>query len=33
MKKGLLGGITLGIIIFITIVCAVICIERVPVGY
>ena len=33
MKKGLLGGVTLGIIIFITIVCAVICIERVPVGY
>ena len=33
MKKGLLGGITLGIIIFVTIVCAVICIERVPVGY
>lgn len=33
MKKGLLGGITLGIIIFVVIVCAVICIERVPVGY
>lgn len=33
MKKGLLGGVTLGIIMFFTIICMVICIERVPVGY
>lgn len=33
MKKGLLGGITLGAIIIFAILCAIICIERVPVGY
>lgn len=33
MKKGLLGGITLGAIIIVTIICMIICIERVPVGY
>lgn len=33
MKKGLLGGVTFGIIMFFTIICMVICIERVPVGY
>ena len=33
MKKGLLGGVTFGIILFFTIICMVICIERVPVGY
>ena len=33
MKKGLLGGVTLAIIMFFTIICMVICIERVPVGY
>ena len=33
MKKGLLGGITLGAIIVVTIICMIICIERVPVGY
>ena len=33
MKKGLLGGVTFGIILFFTITCMVICIERVPVGY
>ena len=33
MKKGLLGGVTFGIIMIFTIICMVICIERVPVGY
>lgn len=33
MKKGLIGGITLGAIIIVTIICMIICIERVPVGY
>ena len=33
MKKGLLGGVTFGIIMFFTIICMVLCIERVPVGY
>ena len=33
MKKGLLGGISLAIIIVIAILCAIVCIERVPVGY
>ena len=33
MKKGLLGGITLGAIILITLLCAIVCIEKVPVGY
>lgn len=33
MKKGLLGGVTFGIILFFAIICMVICIERVPVGY
>lgn len=32
-KKGLLGGITLGVIIVVVLLCAVICIEKVPVGY
>lgn len=32
-KKGLLGGITLGIIILVVMFCAIICIEKVPVGY
>jgi len=32
-KKGLLGGITLGIIILLVLFCMIICIERVPVGY
>jgi len=33
MKKGLLGGITLGVIIVVVLLCAIICIEKVPVGY
>lgn len=33
MKKGLLGGITLGVIIVVALLCAVVCIEKVPVGY
>lgn len=32
-KKGLLGGITLGIIFLLVLFCMVVCIERVPVGY
>ena len=33
MKKGLLGGVTFRIIMVFVIICMVICIERVPVGY
>lgn len=33
MKKGLLGGISLAIIIFLTVICLIICTERIPVGY
>lgn len=33
MKKGLLGGITLGIFIVIGLLCMIVCIEKVPVGY
>ena len=32
-KKGLLGGITLGAVIVLVLLCAIICIEKVPVGY
>ena len=33
MKKGLIGGISLGIVLLLTIICTVVCIERTPVGY
>lgn len=33
MKKGLLGGISLGVIIVFALLCAIVCIEKVPVGY
>jgi len=33
MKKGLLGGISLAVIIVVALLCAIVCIERVPVGY
>ena len=33
MKKGLIGGISLGIVLLLTIICTVVCIERIPVGY
>ena len=33
MRKGLLGAISLGVIIFITLICIIMCVERVPVGY
>lgn len=33
MKKGLLGGISLAVIIVVALLCAVVCIEKVPVGY
>lgn len=33
MKKGLLGGISLAIIIFLTVICLITCTERIPVGY
>lgn len=33
MKKGFLGGVSLGVIIFITLFCLFVCVERVPVGY
>lgn len=33
MKKGLLGGISLAVIIIVTLFCVFTCIERVPVGY
>lgn len=33
MKKGLLGGISLAVIIVFVLICTIMCIERVPVGY
>lgn len=33
MKKGLIGGIVLGVIVLLTLICLIICTERVPVGY
>lgn len=33
MKKGLIGGIVLGVLIFLTIICLLVCTIRVPVGY
>ena len=33
MKKGLIGAVSLAIIIFVTLICVIFCIERVPVGY
>lgn len=33
MKKGLLGGISLAVIIVVTLFCVLTCVERVPVGY
>lgn len=33
MKKGLIGGIISGIVIFATIICGLACMERVPAGY
>ena len=33
MKKGLLGGISLAVIIVVALLCAIVCIEKVPVGY
>lgn len=33
MKKGLLGGIVLGVIVLLTLICLITCTERVPVGY
>ena len=33
MKKGLIGGLVLAAIIFVTIISLIICTERVPVGY
>ena len=33
MKKGFLGGVSLGAIIFIALFCLFVCVERVPVGY
>lgn len=32
-NKGKIGGIALGVILFIGVICAFICIERIPVGY
>lgn len=33
MKKRLIGGIVLGVIVLLTLICLIICTERVPVGY
>lgn len=33
MKKGLIGAISLGVIIVVALICAILCIEKVPVGY
>ena len=32
-KSGLVGGIITGVIIFIGIICLIMCIEKIPVGY
>lgn len=33
MKKGFVGGVTLAVVLFIGLICTLICIERIPVGY
>ena len=33
MKKGIFGGIVLGIAVALTLICLIICTERIPVGY
>lgn len=33
MNKGFIGGVTLAIILAVVLVCGIICIERIPVGY
>jgi regulator of protease activity HflC (stomatin/prohibitin superfamily) len=33
MKKGFIGGVTLAVVLVIGLICALICIEKVPVGY
>ena len=33
MKKGFIGGVTLAIILVIGLICTLICVERIPVGY
>lgn len=33
MKKGFIGGVTLAVILVIGLICTLICVERIPVGY
>ena len=33
MRKGFIGGVTLAVVLFVGFICALICVERVPVGY
>ena len=33
MRKGLIGAVTLGVVLFVFIISTIICVERVPVGY
>lgn len=33
MKKGFVGGVTLAVVLFIGLICTLICIEKIPVGY
>lgn len=33
MRKGFIGGVTLAIVLFVGFICALICVEKIPVGY
>lgn len=33
MRKGFIGGVTLAIVLFIGLICTLICVEKIPVGY
>lgn len=33
MRKGFIGGVTLGVILFVGLICTLICVEKIPVGY
>ena len=33
MRKGFIGGVTLAVILIIGLICTLICVERIPVGY
>jgi hypothetical protein len=33
MRKGFIGGVTLAIVLLIALICTLICVEKIPVGY